>query len=76
MLVARSLNNNLPQHIASFLFVSLVSDTVSVENISSAEILPTEESTPGINQIDSNALLVSSEKVKIKVASEILSPKA
>ena len=53
-----------------------MSDTVSVEKISSAEILPTEESTPEINQIVSNALLVSSEKVKIKVESEILSPKA
>ena len=59
-----------------FSFVSLVSDTVSVVNISLAESLPTEESTPEINQIVSNALLVSSEKVKIKVESEILSPKA
>ena len=58
-----------------FSFVSLVSDTVSVVNISSAESLPTEESTPEINQIVSNALLASSEKEKIQVASEILSPK-
>ena len=59
-----------------FSFVSLVSDTVSVVNISSAESLPTEESTPEINQIVSNALLASSEKEKIQVASEILSPNA
>ena len=76
MLVEGSLSKLYCNSIASFSFVSLVSDTVSVENISSAEILPTEESMPEINQIDSNALLVSSEKVKIKVASEILSPKA
>ena len=56
--------------------VILVSRTISVANSSSAEGLPTEESTPEINQIVSNALLVSSEKEKIKVASEILSPKA
>ena len=49
-----------------------MSDTVSVENVSSAETLPTDGPAPKINQIDNNALLVSSEKVKIKVVSEIL----
>ena len=67
---------NLLQNIVFISIVILVSDTVSVVNISSAESLPTEESTPEINQIVSNALLVSSEKEKIKVAREILSPKA
>ena len=67
---------NRLQNIVFISIVILVSDTVSVVNISSAESLPTEESTPEINQIVSNALLVSSEKEKIKVASEILSPKA
>ena len=52
--------------------VSLVSDTVSVENVSSAETLTTEGPAPKINQIGNNALLVSSEKVKIKIVSEIL----
>ena len=56
-------------------FVSLVSDTVSVENVSSAETLPTEGPAPEINSTDNNALLVSAEKVKIKVVSEILPPK-
>ena len=55
--------------------VSLVSDTVSVENVSSTETLPTEELAPEINQTDNNALLVSAEKVKMKVVSEILPPK-
>ena len=55
--------------------VSLVSDTVSVENVSSTETLPTEGLAPEINQTDDNALLVSEEKVKMKVASEILPPK-
>ena len=55
--------------------VSLVSDTVSVENVSSTETLPTEGLAPEINQTDNNALLVSEEKVKMKVASEILPPK-
>ena len=45
-------------------------------NSSSAESLPTEESTPEINQIVSNALLVSSEKEKIKVVKRDTSPKA
>ena len=49
--------------------------TVSVENVSSAETLTTEGPAPKINQIGNNALLVSSEKVKIKVVSEILPPK-
>ena len=52
-----------------------MSDTVSVENVSSTETLPTEELAPEINQTDNNALLVSEEKVKMKVASEILPPK-
>ena len=67
---------NYPQQHCLFSFISLVSDTVSVVNISSTESLPPEESTPKINQIVSNALLASSEKEKIQVASEILSPKA
>ena len=49
-----------------------MSDTVSVENVSSAETLTTDGPAPKINQIGNNALLVSSEKVKIKVVSEIL----
>ena len=44
-------------------------------NSSSAEGLPTEESTPEINQIVSNALLVSSEKEKIKVRARYFLPK-
>ena len=51
--------------------VIMVSRTISVANSSSAEGLPTEESTPEINQIVSNALLASSEKEKIQVAHEI-----
>ena len=52
-----------------------MSATVSVENVSSTETLPTEGLAPEINQTDNNALLVSEEKVKMKVASEILPPK-
>ena len=66
---------NLLQNIVFISIVSLVSDTVSVENVSSTETLPTEGLTPEINQTDNNALLVSEEKVKMKVASEILPPK-
>ena len=66
---------NLLQNIVFISIVSLVSDTVSVENVSSTETLPTEGLTPEINQTDDNALLVSEEKVKMKVASEILPPK-
>ena len=50
-------------------------NTVSVENVSSAETLTTDGPAPKINQIGNNALLISSEKVKIKVVSEILPPK-
>ena len=50
-------------------------NTVSVENVSSTETLPTEGPAPEINPTDNNALLVSAEKVKIKVVSEILPPK-
>ena len=71
MLVERSLIKATATHCLVSI-VSLVSDTVSVENVSSAETLPTEGPAPKINQIDNNALLVSSEKVKIKVVSEIL----
>ena len=71
VLVERSLIKPTATH-CLISFVSLVSDTVSVENVSSAETLPTEGPAPKINQIDNNALLVSSEKVKIKVVSEIL----
>ena len=67
---------NYPQQHCLFSFISLVSLRYSVVNISSVESLPPEESTPEINQIVSNALLASSEKEKIQVASEILSPKA
>ena len=67
---------NQLQNIVFISIVILVSDTVSVVNISSAESLPTEESTPEINQIVSNALLVSSEKEKIKVVKRDTSPKA
>ena len=74
MLVERSLIKPTATH-CLISFVSLVSDTVSVENVSSAETLPTEGPAPKINQTDDNALLVSSEKVKIKVVSEILPPK-
>ena len=66
---------NLLQNIVFISIVSLVSDTVSVENVSSTETLPTEGLAPEINQTDNNALLVSEEKVKMKVASEILPPK-
>ena len=58
---------NLLQNIVFISIVSLVSDTVSVENVSSTETLPTEELAPEINQTDNNALLVSEEKVKMKV---------
>ena len=74
VLVERSLIKPTATHCLVSI-VSLVSDTVSVENVSSAETLPTEGLAPKINQIDNNALLVSSEKVKIKVVSEILPPK-
>ena len=50
-------------------------NTVSVENVSSTETLPTEGPAPEINPTDNNALLVSAEKVKMKVVSEILPPK-
>ena len=50
-------------------------NTVLVENVSSTETLPTEGPTPEINSTYNNALLVSAEKVKIKVVSEILPPK-
>ena len=67
---------NYPKQHCLVSFISLVSLRYSVVNISSVESLPPEESTPEINQIVSNALLASSEKEKIQVASEILSPKA
>ena len=50
-------------------------NTVLVENVSSTETLPTRGPAPEINPTDNNALLVSAEKVKIKVVSEILPPK-
>ena len=71
MLVERSLIKPTATH-CLISIVSLVSDTVSVENVSSAETLTTEGPAPKINQIGNNALLVSSERVKIKVVSEIL----
>ena len=74
MLVERSLIKATATHCLVSI-VSLVSDTVSVENVSSAETLTTDGPAPKINQIGNNALLVSSEKVKIKIVSEILSLK-
>ena len=50
-------------------------NTVLVENVSSTETLPTRGPAPEINPTDNNALLVSAEKVKTKVESEILPPK-
>ena len=67
---------NYPKQHCLVSFISLVSLRYSVVNISSVESLPPEESTPEINQIISKALLASSEKEKIQVAREILSPKA
>ena len=50
-------------------------NTVSVENVSSTETLPTEGPTPEINPTDNNALLVQHGEGKDKVVSEILPPK-
>ena len=74
VLVERSLIKPTATH-CLISIVSLVSDTVSVENVSSAETLPTEGPVPEINPTDNNALLVSAEKVKTKVESEIFPPK-
>ena len=49
--------------------------TVLVENVSSTETVLTKGPASEIDSTDDNALLVSAEKVKIKVVSEILPPK-
>ena len=49
--------------------------TVLVENVSSTETVLTKGPAPEIDSTDDNALLVSAEKVKTRVESEISHPK-